>query len=351
MLACLGGEPVKKSPWPQWPSADSSMIQALIEVANSGRWAISGCFNGKKSFERKFSEAFSAYHGARYCVPTTNGSSALSIALEALGVGPGNEVLVPALTWVACASSVANLGARPVFIDISPDTLCMDPQKTSEAISRQTAAILLVHAYCRVADLDAFTHIADKTGVPLLEDCSQAHGALWRGRRVGTFGKIAAFSMQQSKVLTSGEGGAAITDDDMLYDLMQQLRADGRRYVKGRMQSGEMELEEVGHVMGSNRCLSEFQAAVLLTRLANLDVENDIREGNALLLERMLTSVEAVEPLHRPWQMDRATHYQPCLRLNRDAFGGRSIEAVCRALSCELGIYTVLLKNHAFGTV
>lgn len=266
MLACRGGGPVRKDPWPKWPRADKNTEKVLLEVLHSGRWALSGCYNGIKPFERRFAEAFASFHGVRYCVPTASGSTALSVALEALGVGSGDEVLVPALTWVACASSVANLGAVPVLVDIAPETLCMDPVKAQNAITKRTAAILLVHAYCRIADLDRFSQISQESKVPLLEDCSQAHGAKWGGRRVGTFGKVAVFSMQQTKVLTSGEGGATLTDDPQLYDLLQQLRADGRRYVQGELIDGHMELEEVGAVVGSNRCLSEFHAAILLDR-------------------------------------------------------------------------------------
>jgi len=351
ILACRGGLSVRKEPWPSWPRADDDTERVVLEVLHSGRWAISGCYAGSKPFERRFAEAFAAFHGVRYCVPTASGSTALSVALEALGVGPGDEVLIPAVTWVACASSVANIGAVPVLIDIVPETLCMDPVKAQSAITERTSAILLVHAYCRIADLDRFSQISKETGVPLLEDCSQAHGAMWGGRRVGTFGKVAAFSMQQTKVLTSGEGGATLTDDPELYDLLQQLRADGRRYVQGEPRDGDMELEEVGSVVGSNRCLSEFQAAVLLDRLSYLDEENRHRETNARLLEEKIEAIGAIMPLHRPERMDMATHYQLCLRLDRTAFGGRSVDAIADALSCELGIHVEPVDTPLNGNI
>lgn len=337
-LALAGGEPVYRETWPRWPRADRGTELTVLEALHSGRWAISGCSTGTRPFERRFAAAFAAYHGLPYCVPTASGSSALSIALEALGVRRGDEVLVPGLTWVACASSVAAMGAIPVLVDVEPGTLCMSVEAARAAMTRRTAAIMVVHLYCSAADLDGFTALSGDSGIPLLEDCSQAHGAVWCGRRVGTFGRVGAFSMQHSKVLTCGEGGAAITADERLYDLMQQLRADGRRYSRGPVRPGEMELEEAGDIQGRNRCLSELQAAVLLDRLTVLEEENRLRERNGELLGRLLEELGVARLLVRPPQLTARTYYHFCVRLSRDAFPDESSQAVARALTAELGV-------------
>lgn len=337
-LAILGGRPVRRRPWPKWPRADANTERLLLEVLHSERWAISGMYNGRKLYERRFAEAFAAYHDVPFCVPTVNGSAALTMALEALDVGHGDEVLVPGSTWVACASSVLRVGAVPVLVDVEPDTLCLSVDAARRAVSPRTACIMLVHIACTVADLDAFIVLAEETGIPILEDCSQAHGAVWQGQRVGTFGKIGAFSMQDAKVLTCGEGGAAITSDPQLYDRMQQLRADGRRYSSTPPPIGDIELEKVGTLQGYNWCLSEFHAAILLDRLAHLDEENRIREQNGEHLRALLADIGGVTPLLRHSAIDALTYYKFCVRLDPDAFGNVNIESVRRALSTELGI-------------
>ena len=273
-LAMLGGEPIRKSTWPIWPRADEGTEKNIKDVLYSGRWAISGYYTGKTPYERRFAEAFAKFHNVSYCVPTASGSSALTIALEALNVKNGMEVLVPGLTWVACASSVSGIGAIPTLVDVEPDTLCMSLEAAKKEISNHTAAIILVHTYCSIADIKGFVKLSEETNIPIIEDCSHAHGAILDGHRVGSFGKIGVFSMQQSKVLTSGEGGACITNDFDLYKRMQQFRADGRCYKNTNLTYGQMELEEVGLVQGRNYCMSEFHAAVLLDRLKHLDKEN-----------------------------------------------------------------------------
>ena len=346
----MGGEPVRKKPWPIWPRADENTEKLLKDVLYSGRWTISGCYTGKKPYERQFAEAFAKFHNVPYCVPTANGSSALKIALEALGVGYGNEVLVPGLTWVACASSVLAVGAIPILVDIDPDSLCMSLEFAKKAITKNTAAIILVHLYSRIADLEGFLRLSLETGIPIIEDCSQAHGAVWKGQRVGTFGRIGVFSMQQTKVLTCGEGGATITKDKSLYEKMQEFRADGRRYKNTTINLGDMELEEVGSVQGKNYCMSEFQAAILCDRLKHLDKENQTRAQNSKYLNSLLLKIEDLSPLIPSPGTDLPVYYQFSIRLNLSSFGNNPIDLIAQALTAELGVlvkpvYTSL-NNH-----
>jgi dTDP-4-amino-4,6-dideoxygalactose transaminase len=335
-LAVHGGSPVRKQPWPKWPRATRSECDVLAEVLNSSRWTVSGPFDGRVCFERQFAAAFARYHQVPFCTPTASGTAALTIALEALGIGRGQEVLVPGLTWVACASAVLSVGAVPVLVDIDPVTLTMSPEQARAACTDRTAAILLVHLFCSIGDLDAFTALAEERGIALIEDCAQAHGARWRNRPVGTFGLIGCFSMQQSKLLTSGEGGAAITGDEALYDRLEQLRCDGRRFGR-HPEPGRLELVEVATVQGRNLCLSEFQAALLLTGLRRLDEENQTRERAARRLHALLAAADGVATLPADPRVTNRTYYNYVFRIDPDAFAGSTVDAVARAVSAELG--------------
>lgn len=335
-LAILGGEPVRKRSWPRWPRADQETERTLLQVLHSGRWALSGAYAGEACFERRFAKAFAAYHGVPYCTPTTNGSSALTLALLALNVGPGDEVLVPGLTWVACASAVLGIGAVPILVDVDRDNLAMSPSDAKAAITTRTRAILIVHPFCTLAAIDEFLALSSATGIPLIEDCSQAHGATWKHQRVGTFGDVGCFSMQQSKVLTSGEGGAVITKDRRLFERIEQLRSDGRMFASTEARIGRLELLEVGEVQGRNLCLSEFQAALLLDRLQHLDAENEHRAARARTLDRMLAGIEGVTTLSVPPEVTSRTYYNLVMRIEPDRFCGHNVDTVARALSEEL---------------
>ena len=304
----------------------------------SGRWTVSGAYTGDEPYERRFAEAFANFHGVGHCVPTCHGSSALVIALEALGIGPGDEVLVPGLTWVACASAVAGVGAVPVLVDIDPGTLCISADAAEAALTERTAAIMLVHLFCSAADLDRFGALSRSHGIPLLEDCSQAHGAIWRGRRVGSYGTVAAFSFQQTKLLTSGEGGATLTDDTQLAERMEELRADGRRYV-AQPRIGQLDLKEVGAVQGRNYCLSEMHAALLVEGLDRLDEENAVRRANATLLRAHLGDIDAIEIIEQPPQLEEPAYYHLCLRFEPERFGVASVDPIAEALTAELGVH------------
>lgn len=335
-LAICGGRPVRARPWPRWPRATTSTHEAMADVLESGRWSLSGPFRGRTCWERRFAQAFADFHEVPFCTPTANGTGALTIALEALGVGPGDEVLVPALTWVACASAVANLGAVAVIVDVDRDALTMSPDAARAACTERTAAIMVVHPFCAVADLDAFVALSEERGVPLIEDCAQAHGARWRGRPVGTFGAAGCFSMQQSKLLTSGEGGAVITSDEGLYDRVEQYRCDGRRFAS-EPEVGRLELVEVGAVLGRNLCLSEFQAAVLLDGLGRLPGENETRSDRAEHLRSVLEPIEGVSLLRDDPRVTTRTYYNLVLRFDPAAFAGVSIDVLAQGLAAELG--------------
>lgn len=341
-LALFGGTPVHDARWPAWPRATESTLRMLQEAATSGRWAVSGAYTGAPPFERRFARAFADYHDVPYAVPTTNGSSALTIAMEALGVGPGTEVIVPGLTWVACASAAAACGAVPVLVDVDPDTLSISAEAAAAGVTDRTRGLLVVHAYCSAADVDAFLDLSARTGIPLIEDCSQAHGAEWNGRKVGTFGALGVFSLQQTKVLTCGEGGMVITSSAQQHDHLQQYRANGRRHVPNPV-VGQLDIEDVGAVEGHNYAMSEFHAAVGLSQLESFDELQACRAGNAELLTGLLAQIPGVSTLPAPARLTRRTYYDYVIRLDPQVLGPFPVQRVVDALTAELNVFVETL--------
>jgi L-glutamine:2-deoxy-scyllo-inosose/3-amino-2,3-dideoxy-scyllo-inosose aminotransferase len=261
------------------------------------------------------------------------------IAFEALDIGPGDEVIVPVLTWVATASAVLRVNATPVFVDVEPESLCMSVERARAAITRRTAAIVPVHLHHSMADMDAFLTLSAETGIPLVEDASQAHGAIWRGRRAGSMGRLGTFSFQQSKVLTGGEGGAVVTDSPELFARLEQLRADSRRWTDQPRASDGMQLLVEGGVMGSNYCLSELHAAILLEQLPLLDDALATRAAQAAYLDAELAQIEGLTPLRAPAGLERRTVYEYLVRVDRERFANRPLERICDALRAELGLH------------
>ncbi|WP_067538054.1 DegT/DnrJ/EryC1/StrS family aminotransferase [Nocardia crassostreae] len=339
MLAIHGGTPVRAgTPWPRWPQYDERTEAALLAALRSDRWSVSWYSpTGGKSRERLFGEAFAAYLGAAHGVGVDHGSGALVIALEALGIGPGDEVIVPAMTWVAPATAVLRVGALPVLADVDPDTGCLTGEQLRAALSPRTKAVIAVHLACTAVRLDEVVAVARAAGIALIEDCSQAHGTRWAGQAVGTFGEIGVFSLGAAKTLAGGEAGAAATDRRDLYERMLMLRADSRGYTAHAPAAGEYELVELGAVMGANYCLSELTAAGLLDQLARLDAQHARRQLRATELAAGLTAIGGLSPVPVPAQVDRRAIYEYGIRCAPGTFGAMPIEQVAAALTAELG--------------
>lgn len=337
-LAMQGAASVRGGrPWTPWPAYDAASEAAVVGALRDRRWTVSWPSAGKPSVERRFAEQFARYTGATWAVAVDHGSGALVVALEALDIGPGDEVIVPVLTWVACASAVLRVGALPVLVDINVNTGCMSPEAVAAAISPRTRAVLAVHLGSSVADLARLLDITARHSITLIEDCAQAHGAVWRGRQVGTWGAVGAFSFQSGKVLASGEGGALITDSEDIWRRAQQLRADARMYRKGGLVPGEMELAEIGEVIGANHCMSELHAALALDQLTRLDADHARRERNAQLLQKELArSGGTFFPVEVPAEVERRSIYEYAIRFHPGTFGDRPVASVARALTAEL---------------
>ncbi|MER7015012.1 DegT/DnrJ/EryC1/StrS family aminotransferase [Saccharopolyspora sp. NPDC000359] len=335
-LAIHGGEPVARRAWPRWPAPGRRALRELAQVLHSGRWTISTPYRGRESVEQRFAHAFAAYCGAEHCVPTATGTASLSIALEACGVGAGDEVIVPGLSWVASASAVLGVGAVPVLVDVDPGSFCLDPAAAEAAITDRTRAISVVHVYSAIAEVAALAAIADRHGIPLVEDCAHAHGARYRGRSVGLSGSAGTFSMQGSKLLTSGEGGALITRDAGIARRAEHLRADGRVLSREPVGTGDMELVETAEVMGANACLSEFHAAVLLDQLELLEAHNEVRRRAADHLDDRLTGLGCTVQSTAPGTTAR-TYYRYAVRVPGELLAIAPLDRIAEALTAELG--------------
>ncbi|NRN29673.1 DegT/DnrJ/EryC1/StrS family aminotransferase [Photorhabdus heterorhabditis] len=334
-LALHGGSSTRTVSWPGWPTSSPQTVNNLLAVLGSERWSISGPYRGMPSFEQRFAEAYACYTGAHYCVPSSCGTASLTMALEAVGVGAGDEVIVPGLSWVASASAVLGVNAVPVLTDVDPLTGCLDASAVERAITPRCRAITVVHLGSAVADLHALRRIAEQNNLPLIEDCAQAHGARFAGQHVGTFGSAGTFSMQHSKLLTSGEGGAVITHDEQLASRLAHLRADGRTLSSVPPPLDHMELLETAELMGSNYCMSEFHAAILLAQLEKMDAENAIRRRNAECLDTLIRQIGCEPQQTTPGTTERV-YYNYAIGLPEAVLAKTSVEKLAEALSAEL---------------
>ncbi|MEU2900445.1 DegT/DnrJ/EryC1/StrS family aminotransferase [Streptomyces sp. NPDC001273] len=338
-LALCGGAPVWTAGWPRWPQLGADTVRHVSETLQSERWAVSGPWTGSRPVERRLAERFAEFVGTEWCVPVDHCSSALIAGLHALGVGPGDEVIVPGLTWVASASVIARTGAVPVLVDIDPDTLCIDPRAAEAAITPATVAVTAVHLYSAMADMDALRALADRHGLALIEDAAQSYGAGWRGGGAGSLGDFGTFSAQQGKTLTSGEGGLFVTSDEALRAKVEMLRGDGRRYAPGPHTPGRPDLEEQSVVQGWNMHLTEMQASLLLDGLERLPEQNRRRALFAEQLDKDLVAEGDLEPILPYAANDRRAYYHYAIRLREGAFAGLGAATVCEALSAELGYW------------
>jgi dTDP-4-amino-4,6-dideoxygalactose transaminase len=337
-LAVRGGKPVRTRPWPTWPVWDEEDVQALAQVVRSGKW-----FSGNGAANRELCERFCELHNARYGVTCTNGTHALEIALRAAGVKAGDQVITTPYTFMATASSIVQINGVPVFADVDPGSLNLDPVAAEAAITPKTSAIVAVHVAGCPADMDALTDLARRKGLILIEDAAQAHLAEWNGRRVGAIGNAGTFSFQASKNLNSGDGGMVITDDEETYERAWSLSNCGRvrdgGWYEHRMLSG-------------NHRLTEFQAALLLSQARRLAAQTARRNDNATYLAQQLGQLEGVRPLSRDPRVTQHAYHLFIFRYDRSAFGELPREDLLQALRAE-GIpcspgYSPLYRSPAF---
>ena len=302
---------------------DDATRQAVLRVLESGRW-----IHGPEgeAFEREFARML----GARHAVVCANGTVALYMALWALGIRPGDEVVVPSFSFVATATPVVAHGAKPVFVDVRPDTYTLDVMQVERAITAKTRAIVPVDLYGHpVPEIKRLQEIADERNIPVLEDACQAHGATLNGQACGTFGKLSAFSFYPSKNMTvAGDGGALATNDDDLATKLRMLRDAGRR--PGAKYDHD--------VVGLNFRLSEMQSAVGRVQLAKLPEWNEARRRNAAELTKRLTGTPGITlPIESPGA--RHVYHQYVIRV--DGPDGSARDALAAHLR-ERGVETII---------
>ena len=332
--AILGGRPVRTAPFPSWPVIAENDERAWMKVLRSGKW---NRLDGDNA--RQFEETWAAKLGAKHCLATANGTSALIISLNALGIGPGDEVIVPPYTFVATVNAVLIQHAMPVFVDTDPETSQIDARKIEAAITERTRCILPVHLGGSPADLDAILEIGRKHNIPVLEDACQAHLAEWRHRKVSTLGALGCFSFQASKNLNSGEGGAILTNDSDLYRVCQSFHNNGR----GDTGSG------FGYVRnGANLRMTEFQAALLLEQLKRVEQQSHAREQNAAYLTKQLAEVPGIRPARMYDGATRNAYHLYMFRYDTTQFANLPRAQFLKALHAEgvpgSGGYTPLNK-------
>jgi len=318
--AIASGSPVRARPFPRWPEFDHREREALRQVLESLTWG--GYSPVVSELERRFARLHETPHG----IACVNGTTALHAALAAAGVGPGDEVIVPPITFVATAAMVAMLGAIPVFADIDPRTHNLDPEAFSAAITPHTRAVIPVHFAGQPANMDAICETAQQHGLAVIEDAAHAHGARWSDRSVGTFGLAATFSFQAFKLMTAGEGGMVLTRDAEMADRLRSFCNHGRR-------AGGEWYEHM--TLGTNYRLTGLQAAVLLVQLERLQEHNDRREQNAQRLRRGLASSLGLEPLAVDQRVTTQTNYLMVLRYRPEGFRGLGRDGFVAAMNAE----------------
>jgi dTDP-4-amino-4,6-dideoxygalactose transaminase len=352
-LAIFGGTPQRTKPFPSWPAFDQNEEQALLELVRSGQWwrysygeaveATAPEAGQPRSKVAEFQEAFARFQGARYGIACANGTAALEVALKALGVGPGDEVIVPPYTFIATASAVLMVNAVPIFADIEHETFNIAPGRVEEAITARTKAIIPVHFAGQAADMDSLLKIAQRRNLLLLEDAAHGHGATWKGKGLGSIGHAGTFSFQASKNMTAGEGGLITTNDRDLAGVCES-------YIWGGRKIGRPWYEY--YRLGWNYRMTEFQGAILLQQLKRLEAQNAKRRENARYLDARLSKLPGIYPLRVREFVTGHSHHLYIFRFSEPEFGvSRSdflAALLAEGISCQAGYAHPLYKNPMF---
>jgi L-glutamine:2-deoxy-scyllo-inosose/3-amino-2,3-dideoxy-scyllo-inosose aminotransferase len=326
-LAILGGLKIRTEPYPEWPVWDQRDIDAVTEVIKSGRWG-GFPYPGPKTAElaRKFAEM----QGGGYAVPMANGTVTMEVACRAAGIGWGDEVIVPAYTFQATAAAPMAAGAIPVIVDVDPNTYCIDPEAIEKAITTKTKAIIPVHLGHQMADMDAIMALAEKHNLIVIEDCAHAHGAKWNGQGAGTIGHFGSFSMQSSKILTTGEGGILLCRTPELAAKAASIIDCGRPHALG----GGPEDESMDYQVGGNYRLSEIAAALALVGIERFPAQAKQREEMAAYMDESLSEVQGVRVLKRDARHTTRSFYRYMFAIDPEAFGVEH-DVLCAALDAE----------------
>jgi dTDP-4-amino-4,6-dideoxygalactose transaminase len=344
-LAINGGSPVKTKPFPKWPVWNQNEINNLKVVVESGKW---GSMQG--NMVKTFTDKFASFHQAKFGTCVNSGTVALSIGLKSAGIGCGDEVILPAYTFVASATAILDTGAIPIFVDIDPQTYNIDVDAIEHAITEKTGAIMPVHFGGRPAEMDRILSIAKKHNLKILEDAAQAWGSEWNHQKVGAIGDAGGFSFQSSKNITSAEGGIILTNDE------ETAKFCGSFSNCGRVEGG---VWYEHYYLGGNYRMTEFQAAVLLAQFDRYPELKQKREKNAQYLNKHLSQIEGVEILSNDPKITSNSYHLYIWRYKKEHFNNipksKFIEAmqkegVILSAGYSIPLYAQpLFKNQAFG--
>lgn len=321
--AVLGGQPVRKAPFPDWPLVEPNDEKGLLATLRSGEWYRRGG-DRVSTFERQWAKRL----GVRRALATNGGTTALYAALAALGVGPGDEVLVPPYTFIATVNVVLLHHALPVFVDSDPRTHQIDATKIEAAVTPRTRAILPVHIAGAPADLDTILSVSKTRRLPVVEDACQAHLAEWRGKPVGAHGAMGCFSFQASKNFNCGEGGSLVTDSDAYIQAASAFHNNG-----ASLHGMSNDSNRAAH--GCNLRMTEFQASVLLTQMERIEAQARKRTENAAYLDKLLADVPGVTPASTHDGCTRNAYHLYMLRYDREAFAGMPKKTLQKAMQAE----------------
>ena len=301
-LAITGAEPVRKKRFDPWPVYTEAERSALEDVLTNRNWG-GQPFPGKHA--AAFAKTFAELHTAKHAQCVNTGTVAIQAALKALDIQPGDEVLVPAYTWEGTVGPVLLVNAVPVFVDVDPDTYCLDAKLIEPAITPKTRAILPVHLGMRFADLDAIMPVAHKHNLKVVEDCAHVHGGMWRNKGAGSIGDLGAFSFQSSKLITCGEGGCVITNNLEYFERVQSYINAGRASVTDKFKR---------RIIGFNYRLGEFQAAVLRPQLDRFPKQQQIRQANIEYFEARVRTTRGLGFLKAEPRITRTAPYSYVLK-------------------------------------
>ncbi len=340
-LKLFGGTAARTSPQPEWPIFDASEEAALIDVVKSGDW---GRLGG--SVTAMVEAEFATITQCKHALAVNSGQTALRLAVLSLNPPAGAEVICPAYTFIATAMAIVEANCVPVFADIEPTSLCLDPRSVESVITERTIAIMPVHLGGIPADMDALMDVAARHGLAVIEDASHAHLSTWNGRQIGSIGTVGCFSLQASKNLNTGEGGLITTNDPDLYGRLSALQNNGR--IPG-------DTNRYRHAMlGGNYRMTEFQAAILGCQLKRLEAQTMHRFKNGKRLNDALANLSGFSPMpHRAAETCNAYHLY-CFSVDEEHFGvpRDTVLAALRAegVACGPGYATLVYEHDAFST-
>lgn len=348
-LAIDGGIAVRTAPLPPWPYFAEDEVDAVTQVLHSGRvnyWTGDVC--------KRFEQVYADYTGVAHAIALANGTLALELALYALDIGSGDEVIVPSRTFIASASCVVARGATPVIVDVDATTQNLTVETIRAAVTSNTKAIIAVHLAGWPCDMDAIMAYARENGLKVIEDCAQAHGAVYKGKPVGGLGDMAAFSFCQDKILTTGgEGGMLLIHDESLWKKAWAYKDHGKSWDAVHLREHPPGFRWLHETFGTNWRMTEMQAAIGLKQLAKLNTWREIRQSHAAHLNAGLSKIPALRLTVPPYNTGHAYYkYYAFLRLDYlkpDWNQARIVAAInAEGVPCYTGSSSEIYRELAF---